>query len=233
MNIGYDMQDVLIECENKYANAFKYNVVKRLTPKVEHYLMMTSLPFVFGRFDFDLREVWPIECIMCKTVLKRRFMPTGNLRPIVIVVGDAPSAFGGCFDKLTANGGFGRAWVDKVTSITLRMAMKELGLHYYAWYTNLLKCSVPNNRPSTDREILNCSFHMEKELKLLNPKFAILLGSHVAKNWNHDIKSVVVYHPSYVVRTGMKLKDYVKHIRKKIEGVIDYESLIRDAAVNI
>lgn len=228
-NLDFDTQDILLEYENRYAKKFKYNVIRQLDPRTRHYLLLTSLPFTFKDVDIDLKSLWPVKCNVCKTVLQRKFMPTGNLRPLVMVVGDAPSAFGGGFSAI-AETGFGRVWVDKQTSILLRTALNTLDIHRFAWYTNLLKCSVPGNRPSSSNEIINCSRHIENELKLLKPKLVILLGRHVADNWRYDIKSVSVYHPSFAVRSGWSYKMYAKHIHKKLEGV-GYENIVRNAAV--
>lgn len=209
----------LINFENALADSGKHLFIDNSIRDdlVSDYLLVCSIPFVFTEdIDFELSDVWPIKCSECDSVVNRKFYPTGNLRPKIIVVGDAPSAYGGCFSER----GLGRAWLDKRTCVLLRMALDKLNLHRFAWYTNLLKCSVPENRPSSKNEIKMCKRNLDNEMKFLKPKLAILLGKHVSDNWDYDIKSVSVYHPSYAVRVGMKVDGYAKHIKSKLKGVL-------------
>ena len=83
---------------------------------------------------------------------------------------------------------------------------------------NIIKCRPPNNRRPTEEEINFCIDFLEEQLKLLNPKVIVALGSTSANsliNTTFGItkirgqffkrcKTLVMptYHPSYVLRNG-------------------------------
>src|SRR5260221_6105137 len=95
--MGLTEQRHLIHIENDFARKFKYNVFPDEEPDhaLRHYLLMTSLPFVFGKdVNFPLQRLWQ-KCSICKhsgphIMEDRLFFPTGNLRPKYMVIGDAP-----------------------------------------------------------------------------------------------------------------------------------------------
>jgi len=214
-----EKQKKLILRENKKADKFKYNHIVDLET-YRKFLFFTSIPFVCGDINFDLKDLWPHDCYKCDSTMNRRFFPTGNLKPKIMVIGDAPSFRGGeeCFELYNSRDN-GRVWVNykSRTSMILRKALNFLNLHHLCWYTNLLKCSVLDNRPSNMNEINNCFPNLKKEIELLKPKLLLILGNHVnsvfnSMNFNILIKKI--YHPSYAVRIGMTYKDYAKHIKE-------------------
>lgn len=214
--LDFSSQNILVDLENELADQYEYNVFDKFNNNIRKFILLTSIPYTIGKnINFELKQLWFNKCTKCHSVLNNRlFLSTGNLRPKIIVVGDAPSAFGGLFEDRTNEGLTGRVWVDKQSSIILRKALDLLGLHHVAWYTNLLKCSMINNIPSTTIEIKNCAVNIINEINLLKPKIALLLGNHVNENWSYEMKSYKVFHPSYIIRINKDYRWYANHIKE-------------------
>jgi uracil-DNA glycosylase family 4 len=219
----------LVEYENKLLRGGDYwhhvfDAKEVEDEEVRQFLLLTTLPYVIGDdITFDKEDLWQPECVACvslKGVIKNRlFLPLGNLRPSVFVVGDAPGWQGGYGQMYTEGEDIGRMWVNpgKETCDMIRGAMFEIGLHHKAWYTNLIRRSILRNEPSTDQEIETCTRHLEKELQLLQPKVVFLLGNHVTNHWPYDnIQVIGIYHPAYAVRKGMDIDAYAQHIKHQI-----------------
>lgn len=90
---------------------------------------------------------------------------------------------------------------------------------------NILKCRPPGNRTPLPSEAANCRSFLERQLKLVQPKFIVALGGCAATNllqttlslgklrgrfhdWN-GIPVMVTYHPAYLLphRAPEKKKD--------------------------
>jgi DNA polymerase len=83
---------------------------------------------------------------------------------------------------------------------------------------NILKCRPPNNRRPTEEETNLCIDFLEEQLKLVNPKVIVALGSTAVNgliNTTFGITKIrgqffkrrgtvvmPTYHPSYVLRNG-------------------------------
>jgi DNA polymerase len=87
--------------------------------------------------------------------------------------------------------------------------------------TNVVKCRPPGNRDPKPEEIVACHDHLQSQLRLIRPKFILLLGRHAAQTLLQTDKSVsslrarvhsvalpgggqasavVTYHPAYLLR---------------------------------
>ncbi len=81
--------------------------------------------------------------------------------------------------------------------------------------TNVVKCHPPDNRKSSEHEILNCSPYLKQELKWVAPLHIICLGKDAWAFFNSAISSPCkkdvkmngeitaihfLYHPSYIKR---------------------------------
>ncbi len=212
--LSFGSQSILRLVEDEFAKEFKVNLFEHndIYEEMEHYLALTSLPFSFSSVDVELEDLWHLDCKKCKTVIYRKTMPTGNLRPKIFVVGDAPGVGDG--EKKDK---FDRIWVYGQSSHLLRKALLDAGIYFDCWFTNLLKCSTPKNRPSSNREVDVCISQLEKEINLLNPEKIILLGKHV-QNMIPDfgIPIINIYHPTYFVRKGLDYKKYAEIIKEKL-----------------
>lgn len=153
--------------------------------EIKRYLLTTSLPFLFtdqqsldlGKSIRDqLSDMWSpgIErCVKCPNVVTRLTMPTGNLRPTIMVIAEAPGVGDGVKE------GFDRVLVYGPTSYLLRESLYESGYYFETFFTNLLKCSLPGNRSGDRSEYDNCLPYLRKEVGYCLPKVVILFGSKV------------------------------------------------------
>ncbi len=101
---------------------------------------------------------------------------------------------------------------------------------------NIIKCRPPGNRRPSEEEINFCIDYLEEQLKLVNPKVIVALGSTAVNgliNTTYGItkihgqffkrrQTVVMpaYHPSYVLRNGSKGPIY-EDFKKDLESAIN------------
>lgn len=106
--------------------------------------------------------------------------------------------------------------------------------------TNVLKCRPPSNRNPEDYEIKKCSPHLVKQVKEVKPKLILPFGTFstafvLSKNSSditmkdvmkkvytiqNNIKIIPMYHPSYLLRNGSRLKP-IKSQLNKIKNIIE------------
>lgn len=205
-------QDVLRSIEDDIVNSRGplVNRFDRLSGSIKHYLLLSSIPFSVGT-SVNISSLWPTNCFKCKTVVFRRTMPTGNVKPKYVIIGDAPGVGDGAKDTIDRVLVYGRS------SHLLRKALGILGIYWDCWFTNLLKCALENNRPSTKKEVANCFPYLKNEIDTLKPKFIIALGHHVDSMLRQfGYTGIRIYHPSYYVRSNKSYKEYASHIMKQL-----------------
>jgi len=96
------------------------------------------------------------------------------------------------------------------------------------WITNIIKAHPPNNRPSSEEEIKNCSSILKREIKIIQPEIIVTLGgsafhyffpekklsSSIGKVFQFEtINLIPFFHPSYILyRRGSEeeIKKYVE-----------------------
>lgn len=228
-SLDWSSQKSLIEMENDLVGDFHYNNIPyQDLSSYMHFLSLTSIPFIIEddpsyKAKKRLQKMWEVDCHTCckcssRIMCERLFFPTGNLHPQVIVIGDAPAHRGGYGDEYILGETIGRIWVGKVTSHILRKALIILNLHHKAWYTNALKRSVYENLPSNDAERTACRKHLDLEIALLRPHFALMLGNHVQDKVDLSIPKVKVFHPSFIVRSNYNAEWYAKHIKNRLNA---------------
>jgi DNA polymerase len=104
------------------------------------------------------------------------------------------------------------------------MITKGMGLSRDEVYiANVLKSRPPENRDPLPDEVANCLPYLERQIAIIRPEFLCLLGRIAAsalldtsqslgrlrKRW-HDyrgIRTIVTYHPSYLLRNPAGKKD--------------------------
>lgn len=210
--LSFGSQSILRLVEDEIAKEFNVNLFNNVDEDIKHYLLLTSLPFSFTNVDINLEDLWHLDCRKCKTVIYRKTMPTGNLNPEYFIVGDAPGVGDG--EKKDR---FDRVWVYGQSSHLLRKALLDISVYFDCWFTNLLKCSTPKNRPSTDMEVKACTSQLETEIKLLKPKKILLLGRNVQSMFpDFGVPRTNIPHPTWFVRKGFGYKEYAKIISKSI-----------------
>jgi len=97
------------------------------------------------------------------------------------------------------------------------------------FFTNIIKCSTPENRMPTEIEINECSEYLRDQRNAVLPKKVLLLGKFVAqaigiedkvpfaREYN-KVKYYCVHHPSYLARTNSTDKA-VKFIKEKYGNI--------------
>lgn len=139
--------------------------------------------------------------------------PTARL----MFVGEAPGADE---DRL------GQPFVGRAGQLLTDMITKGMGLRREDVYiANVLKCRPPENRTPMPDEIANCSSYLEHQIAVVRPEFLCLLGktaaigvlgvaattslSSLRRRWHRyrGIRTLVTYHPSYLLRTPEAKKD--------------------------
>ncbi len=139
--------------------------------------------------------------------------PTARL----MFIGEAPGADE---DRI------GQPFVGKAGQLLTDMITKGMGLRREDVYiANVLKCRPPENRTPTIEEAANCSSYLEHQIAVIRPEFLCLLGKTAAAGvlgvdptttlarlrgrWHRHrgIKTLVTYHPSYLLRNPPAKKD--------------------------
>lgn len=107
----------------------------------------------------------------------------------------------------------------------LNSALDGLGINRQDIYIcNILKCRPPNNRTPTEVECNNCKPFFDLQLKLIDPKIIVCLGSVAASNIlqtfesisslrgrvhkimlnDKNVNVICWYHPSFILRGNKK-----------------------------
>ncbi len=142
---------------------------------------------------------------------------TGSPNARLMFIGEAPGADE---DRL------GQPFVGRAGQLLTDMITKGMGLRREDVYiANILKCRPPDNRTPTPEEAANCSSYLERQIAVVRPEFLCLLGKTAAMGilgvdpmsslgrlrgrWHRHsgIKTLVTYHPSYLLRNPAAKKD--------------------------
>jgi uracil-DNA glycosylase family 4 len=154
------------------------------------------------------------KCPLGKT-RKKFVFGSGNPKAQIVFVGEAPGA-----DEDEQGLPFvGRAGqlLTKIIESTKTWKRDEV------YICNVLKCRPPGNRPPIPEEVEACRPYLEEQLRILQPKLLVALGSSAAQallktkepvgklrgKW-HDLGGIplrVTYHPAALLRTDAYKKD--------------------------
>jgi len=95
----------------------------------------------------------------------------GNLDAVVMLVGEAP----GYWEDMKGQPFIGSAGklLDEVLS-KVGFSRSEV------YITNVVKCRPPENRDPLPREIETCTPYLDRQIKIIRPKFIATLGRHAA-----------------------------------------------------
>jgi len=181
----------------------------------KRFLLVTTIPWATVDIEPQmLKLLWqPVGCTICPDVLPSTYaLPFGNLRPTYFVVGEAPGR--------RPPGDPQRAWSFGPGSKTLRKAAALAGIYWDCWFTNLLKCALPDNRKPSLEEEVNCSRYLFAEMKLLRPRVVVLLGKHVQQSFPpvSGVDVIRVQHPSFYARKGGLARALAKEIIMAMRG---------------
>lgn len=240
--LNWTTQGTLLKIEDKYLPMREIvHINQKVTPHLQKYLYLGSLPFVIHENDYAfqndkqhyqniLDQLWPFDWFdfsndLLDTEWNGRLptLPRGNLKPEIMIVGDAPGIG-------SSPGQFDRTMTWGPSSHMLRKALITLKLFHKSWFTNLVKVSQLENKPTTLETVKDWKIYLNEELRLLQPKIVLLLGNHVAEMFEEEYqpfgvlaysnqltKVVKIYHPTYIVRIGRTYQAYAEHIQSEIQ----------------
>jgi uracil-DNA glycosylase len=160
------------------------------------------------------------RCVRCPHLAETRTQTVfgcGSPTARLMFIGEAPGADE---DRI------GQPFVGRAGQLLTDMITKGMGLKREEVYiANILKCRPPENRTPTPEEATNCSSYLEHQIAVIRPEFLCLLGKTAAvgvlgvpptaslgplrRKWHRHrgIRTLVTYHPSYLLRTPAAKKD--------------------------
>jgi DNA polymerase len=195
---------------------------------------LAAVASLFGESGFDTPPVPAAErpavlaaaaaevaqCTRCPHLAATRTQTvfgTGSPTARLLFIGEAPGADE---DRL------GQPFVGRAGQLLTDMITKGMGLRREEVYiANALKCRPPENRTPTPEEVANCASYLEHQIAVIRPDFLCLLGRTAAgalldltpattmgqlrRRWHRyrGIKTLVTYHPSYLLRNPAAKKD--------------------------
>ena len=95
----------------------------------------------------------------------------GNLDAAVMLIGEAP----GYWEDVK-----GRPFVGAAGKILDEMLSKAGISRSDVYITNVVKCRPPENRDPQNSEIETCTPYLDRQIKIVKPKFIVTLGRHAA-----------------------------------------------------
>jgi len=156
-------------------------------------------------------------CEKCDRLVRCRKQVTsgyGNLKSKIMFIGQCPG-ISGC--NIT-----GIPFTKDRSGKYFQQLLKKFGFHFDEVYTtNIVKCCPNDGRKNlnpTDEEINNCINYLLKEIKIINPKMIITVGS-VARNnligkLDNTILNYHVWHPAYILRQKNREEEYFDQWRR-------------------
>lgn len=175
------------------------------------------------------------KCTKCELFKTRTNLvfSDGSISAPVMFIGEAP----GKNEDETGIPFVGRA------GKLLRSFLEETGFKKEDFYiANTLKCRPPENRKPKPQEKAACREFLDEQIKLINPKIIVLVGSTALESFSDDKKLTIskargsifekdgrkffpIFHPSYLLRYHSMEKDSPRYLFKQdLETII---SIIR------
>jgi len=108
------------------------------------------------------------KCVLCRQ-RKNAVLGEGNLDATVMLIGEAP----GYWEDVKGRPFVGTA--GKVLDETLSRAGISRSDVYI---TNIVKCRPPENRDPRTSEIETCTPYLDRQIRIIKPKFVVTLGRH-------------------------------------------------------
>lgn len=124
----------------------------------------------------DLMETLADEIRICRKCglwrqRKNAVHGEGNLDAAVMLIGEAP----GYWEDVK-----GRPFVGAAGKILDEMLSKAGISRSDVYITNVVKCRPPENRDPRTSEIETCTPYLDRQIKIIKPKFVVTLGRHAA-----------------------------------------------------
>lgn len=162
------------------------------------------------------------KCSLCQERINTVFSDGCNCAPIFFI-GEAP----GKNEDETGVPFVGRA------GKLLRQYLCECGYTAQDFYiANTIKCRPPQNRKPKPTEKENCRHFLDEQIKLVNPKIIVLVGSTALASFCDDKKLTIskargkifekdgrrffpIFHPSYLLRYHSTEENSPRYLFKK------------------
>lgn len=168
-------------------------------------------------------------CIQCQSCPLGKTRTTivfsdGNPDAKIMLIGEAPGA---------EEDASGVPFVGKAGRL-LNEILQECGISRKddMYICNTVKCRPPDNRVPTDEEKQICSQYLSAQISIVKPKVIILCGATAAKSfitqdfkisqirgqWTtilNGIKTMVIFHPSYLLRNHSLEKNSPRWLTKQ------------------
>lgn len=110
------------------------------------------------------------------------------------------------------------------SGIILKETLQQLNILDKVYITNLCKCNTPADNIFLNSDMKYCIDNfLLKEIKIINPKKIILLGTQANKYFNMFVKRKVnidtkyIWHPSYISRGYSTKEKYLEKWREVLE----------------
>ena len=158
------------------------------------------------------------KCHLCPLAKTRKNIVVGEGNPNadLMFIGEAP----GANEDETGKPFVGRAGMllTKIIENVLHLKREDV------YIANIVKCRPPNNRVPTLEEVASCKPYLLEQIKIINPKLIVALGStsyhHLSEDYNMPIskirgeilefgnaKLIPTYHPSFLLRNPSAKKN--------------------------
>ena len=165
------------------------------------------------------------QCLL-KNTAKKTVIADGNPKAKLMIIGEAP---GREEDEQ------GKPFVGQAGQLLNKMIAAINLQREEVYITNAIPWRPPNNRTPTSEEILQCLPYLQKHIEIIKPNFLLLLGATAAKavlstplaisklrnkwhiytsiNFSKKIKTLVSYHPAFLLRTPSSKKEAWKDLQ--------------------
>ncbi len=177
------------------------------------------------------------RCNLCQTAEYICLLGKGPIPCDVMMIGEAPGQ---------REEDDGEPFVGKAGHL-LDDIFEDLGIERKDIYmTNAVHCRPPDNRTPRKKEINECKYWLEKEIKAVKPKFILTFGN-VPLEALHGVKGIKklrgipierdgiiyfpMYHPSYALHDPRQLS-VVKGDIKTFKGIVDRGGPLEECGVN-
>ncbi|MCF8002120.1 MAG: uracil-DNA glycosylase [Halanaerobiales bacterium] len=190
---------------------------------------LTETMFNYPENDYEVFREKALKCERCnlRSTCTQVVMGEGSLDHKIMFIGEGPGA---SEDKK------GRPFVGRAGRLLDKILQSANIKRNNIYITNIVKCRPPENRNPTDNEMKACSPILKTEIKYINPKVIVPLGSVASRylidssvkitkdrgKWYNkgDLYFLPTFHPAYLLRNENMKKPVWKDF-KKIKKAVD------------
>lgn len=161
------------------------------------------------------------ECTRCDLYEHRKqvVFARGNIDAPIVLLGEAPGA---------TEDEEGVPFVGRAGKLLDSMLEKAEIQQKQVYIMNAVKCRPPSNREPTEKELDSCARFKYEQIETVKPRVIVGLGKIAAESigistngiWagttgtRQGAKTIVTYHPAYVLRKPDVELTVIKHLRK-------------------